>query len=213
MMRCEVRALWHLRLCWMKKAFIQKKSSDYEEIMSRNSALHDLFARYTVAVQSLLQKLIDLEEQERTACNYHRKANEKDLFDELILRGSSSLLIQNWHVFPLQANFYVVLHARLHPRFHMRLHLRSTWDTTHAIAPERTWFNCKWVSVDRERVNRRRLSLQLLNWKWRNLKGEQRLKTIEHELEKQRLQFEMESQLLNVHVEIEKLNKHRSSCQ
>ena len=50
--------------------------------MSRKSALDDLFARYTAAVQSLLQKLIDLEEQERTVRNYNREAYEKDLFDE-----------------------------------------------------------------------------------------------------------------------------------
>ena len=52
------------------------------ETMSNRSALDDLFARYSAAVQCLLQTVVDLEEQEMTASDHRREANEKALFDK-----------------------------------------------------------------------------------------------------------------------------------
>ena len=59
-------------------------------MVSRKSALDDLFARNTAAVPSLLQKLIDLEEQKRAVRNYNLEANEKDLFDEEVTKWINS---------------------------------------------------------------------------------------------------------------------------
>ncbi|XP_078357546.1 uncharacterized protein LOC144642460 [Oculina patagonica] len=52
------------------------------EIMTRKSALDDLFARYSAAVQCLLQTVVDLEDQERISLDHRHEVHEKALFDE-----------------------------------------------------------------------------------------------------------------------------------
>ena len=72
----------HLTRAYKEIRFLCSNSGSLSEIVSRKSALDDLFARYAAAVQSLLQNVVDLEEQERTARGYRREADEKALFDE-----------------------------------------------------------------------------------------------------------------------------------
>lgn len=70
----------HLMRAYKEIRFLCSGSLD--EIVSRKSALDDLFARYAAAVQTLLQNVVDIEEQETVARCRHREAEEKALFDE-----------------------------------------------------------------------------------------------------------------------------------
>ena len=52
------------------------------DIVSRKSALDDLFGRYAAAVQNLLQNMVDKEDRDTIARCHHGEADKKALFDE-----------------------------------------------------------------------------------------------------------------------------------
>ena len=72
----------HLTRAYKEIRFLCSNSGSLDEIVSRKSALDDLFARYAAAVQSLLQNVADMEEQETITRCRRREAEEKALFDE-----------------------------------------------------------------------------------------------------------------------------------
>ena len=72
----------HLTRAYKEIRFLRSKPGPLSKIVSRKSALDDLFARYTAAVQSLLQNVVDIEEQDTITCCHRREADKKALFDE-----------------------------------------------------------------------------------------------------------------------------------
>ena len=244
----------HLTKAYSDIRFLCSNSGSLSEIVSRKSALDDLFARYTAAVQSLLQKLVDLEEQERTVRNYNHEANEKDVFDEestkLINSVRQLAFIDTGlaHVctsteflrrtppelphgtqpgipretppelprgylsgFPRETPPYVSFETtppelpretppvtpRDLPREtpHEQLHQRGPGSTASGF--------CSYGSRRSRTSRSSKTKLAVAQLKIKELEDEQRLKTMEHDLQKQRLQLEMERQLLNARVEVE----------
>ena len=57
-------------------------SGPLSDIVSRKSALDDLFGRYAVAVQNLLQNMVDKEDRDTIARCHQGGADKKALFDE-----------------------------------------------------------------------------------------------------------------------------------
>ena len=57
-------------------------SGPLSDIVSRKSALDDLFGRYAVAVRNLLQNVADKEERDMAAHCHHREADKKALFNK-----------------------------------------------------------------------------------------------------------------------------------
>lgn len=65
----------HLTRAYKEIRSLCSNRGSLSEIMSKKSALDDLFARYSAAVKCLLQTVVDLEEQEMIASNHRREAN------------------------------------------------------------------------------------------------------------------------------------------
>ena len=295
MTRCEVHALHFVgrrrhsfrsqattRICFcvqrsLTKAyneirFLCSNAGYLSEIITTKSSLDDLFARFTTAVQSLLQNLGDLEDQEKTAGNFYRDANEKDLCDEEFAKWINSVRqfafidtglahVSTSSEFPRETA----------PGFSHETPLYTTRETPAEVpretppyvprkitpkVPRETppYVPCKITTevpretppcvpretspgfpretppvtpldisreIPREQLRQRgpgstangfsfhgssRLSktkLAVAQLKMKKLEEEQRLKTREHELEKQRLQLEMVKQLLDARTEIE----------
>ena len=134
----------YLTRAYKEIRFLCSNLGSLSEIALRKSALHDLFARYTAAVQSLLHNVVDLEEQETIASCHRREADEKALFDEeftkwftsarqFVFAGSTRVPTPDVippevpreappeiprevpRETPLDASFYARFHARLRP--------------------------------------------------------------------------------------------------
>ena len=133
----------HLTRAYKEIRFLCSKPGPLSEIVSRKSALDDLFARYTAAVQSLLQNVVDIEEQDTIACCHRREADEKALFDEEFTKwfnsarqfiSAESTRVSTPGVISTEVprttplSFHARLHhtflAGLHLSFHARLHAR-----------------------------------------------------------------------------------------
>lgn len=86
----EIKRLWrsvsvfkgHLMKAYKEITLLSSNSGSLTKTLSMRSALDDLFARYAAAVQSLLQNVIDIEEQETIASCHHLEADKKALFNE-----------------------------------------------------------------------------------------------------------------------------------
>ena len=72
----------HLTRAYKDIRLLCSNSGPLSDIVSRKSALDDLFGRYAAAVRNLLQYVVDKEERDTIARCHHREVNEKALFDE-----------------------------------------------------------------------------------------------------------------------------------
>ena len=72
----------HLTRAYKDIRLLCSNSGPLSDIVSRKSALDDLFGRYAAAVRNLLQYLVDKEERDAIARCHRREVNEKALFDE-----------------------------------------------------------------------------------------------------------------------------------
>ena len=71
----------HLTRAYKEIRLLCSNSGPLSDIVARKSALDDLFARYTTAVQSLLQNVEAIEDRDTIARCHRREADEKALFD------------------------------------------------------------------------------------------------------------------------------------
>ena len=72
----------HLTRAYKEIRLLCSNSGPLSDIVARKSALDDLFARYTTAVQSLLQNVEAIEDRDTIAHCHRREADEKALFDK-----------------------------------------------------------------------------------------------------------------------------------
>ena len=275
----------HLTKAYNEIRFLCANAGSLSEIITRKSSLDDLFARFTTAVQSLLQKLGDLEDQEQIARNFYRDANEKDLFDEEFAKWINSARhfafietglahVSTSRELPRETPPYVpreitpdvpretppCVPRETSPGFSSETPLYATRETPAEVpretppyippeitpevpretppcvpretspgfpretppvtqldasreipreqlrqrGPGSTANGFSFHGSRRSRTSRSSMTkLAVAQLRMKKLEEEQKLKTREHELEKQRLQLEMEKQLLNARTEIE----------
>ena len=72
----------HLTRAYKEIRLLCSNPGPLSDIVARKSALDDLFARYTTAVQSLLQNVVAIEDRDKIARCHRCEANEKALFDK-----------------------------------------------------------------------------------------------------------------------------------